>query len=99
MEHSSEYTLALISLVANDGIHRGLTARDCVLPCVLAVVMSRLMAARSRSRCLAGGQITRMTVPGKGGRPRKWLSDADRMRAYRARRRGESEPDTLEAAL
>ena len=40
-----------------------------------------------------------MTVPGKGGRPRKWLSNADRMRAYRARRRGEAEPETLDAAL
>ena len=36
----------------------------------------------------------RVTVPGKGGRPRKWLSDADRVRAYRARQRGDSEPPT-----
>jgi chromosome segregation ATPase len=35
-----------------------------------------------------------MTVPGKGGRPRKWLSDTDRVRAYRARQRGEPEPTT-----
>lgn len=40
-----------------------------------------------------------MTVPGKGGRPRKWRSDADRVRAYRARQRGEVEPATFEAAL
>ena len=36
-----------------------------------------------------------MTVPGKGGRPRKWLSDADRVRAHRARLRGEPEPPTV----
>lgn len=29
-----------------------------------------------------------VTVPGKGGRPRKWRSDADRVRAYRARQAG-----------
>lgn len=40
-----------------------------------------------------------VTVPGKGGRPRKWLSDTDRVRAYRARQRGEPEPPTaIEAA-
>ncbi len=37
-----------------------------------------------------------MTIPGKGGRPRKWRSDADRSRAYRARQRGEAEPVTVE---
>jgi chromosome segregation ATPase len=40
-----------------------------------------------------------MTVPGKGGRPRKWRSDADRVRAFRARHRGEQEPATFEEAL
>lgn len=40
-----------------------------------------------------------MTIPGKGGRPRKWRSDADRTRAYRARQRGEAEPLPLEQAL
>jgi hypothetical protein len=40
-----------------------------------------------------------MTVPGKGGRPRKWRSDADRVRAFRARHRGEAEPATFEEAL
>jgi chromosome segregation ATPase len=40
-----------------------------------------------------------VTIPGKGGRPRKWRSDADRSRAYRARRRGEVEPTTVEHAL
>lgn len=40
-----------------------------------------------------------MTVPGKGGRPRKWRSDADRVRASRARQRGHEEPVTFEAAL
>jgi chromosome segregation ATPase len=40
-----------------------------------------------------------MTVPGKGGRPRKWRSDADRVRAYRARQRGEEEPTTFAEAL
>jgi chromosome segregation ATPase len=40
-----------------------------------------------------------MTVPGKGGRPRKWRSDADRVRAHRARQRGEDEPATLEQAF
>ena len=40
-----------------------------------------------------------MTVPGKGGRPRKWRTDADRVRAYRARQRGEEEPATLDAAI
>lgn len=39
-----------------------------------------------------------VTVPGKGGRPRKWRSDADRVRAFRARQRGEDEPPTVEAA-
>ncbi len=39
-----------------------------------------------------------MTVPGKGGRPRKWRSDADRVRAFRARQRGEDEPPTVEVA-
>jgi chromosome segregation ATPase len=37
-----------------------------------------------------------MTIPGKGGRPRKWLSDADRVRAHRARKRGDVEPPTFE---
>jgi len=40
-----------------------------------------------------------MTVPGKGGRPRKWRSDADRVRAFRARERGDDEPPTIEVAL
>ncbi len=40
-----------------------------------------------------------MTVAGKGGRPKKWKSDADHVRAYRARRRGEAEPATLEQAI
>ena len=40
-----------------------------------------------------------MTVPGKGGRPRKWRSDTDRVRAFRARARGEDEPDTVDIAL
>jgi chromosome segregation ATPase len=39
-----------------------------------------------------------MTVPGKGGRPRKWRSDADRVRAFRARQRGEDEPPTVGVA-
>ncbi len=40
-----------------------------------------------------------MTVPGKGGRPRKWRSDADRVRAYRARQTGIDEPSTLVQTL
>ena len=40
-----------------------------------------------------------MTVPGKGGRPRKWRSDADRVRAHRARQRGDDEPPTVDIAL
>ena len=40
-----------------------------------------------------------MTVAGKGGRPRKWRSDTDRVRAYRARQRGEEEPSTLTQAI
>jgi hypothetical protein len=40
-----------------------------------------------------------VTIPGKGGRPRKWRSNADRSRAYRARQRGEAEPSTVEHAL
>jgi hypothetical protein len=36
-----------------------------------------------------------MTIPGKGGRPRKWRSDADRVRAFRARQRGAPEPSVL----
>jgi hypothetical protein len=40
-----------------------------------------------------------VTIPGKGGRPRKWRSDVDRSRAYRARQRGEAEPSTVEHAL
>ena len=40
-----------------------------------------------------------MTVPGKGGRPRKWRSDADRVPAYRARQTGTDEPPTLVEAL
>ncbi|HYN31082.1 MAG TPA: hypothetical protein VES40_00540 [Ilumatobacteraceae bacterium] len=40
-----------------------------------------------------------MTVPGRGGRPRKWRSDADRVRAFRARERGDDEPPTIELAL
>jgi chromosome segregation ATPase len=36
-----------------------------------------------------------VTVPGKGGRPRKWLSDGDRVRAHRARQRGDAEPPTF----
>ena len=44
-------------------------------------------------------QSPSMTIPGKGGRPRKWRSDADRIRAYRARQRGEAEPVVLAQAL
>jgi chromosome segregation ATPase len=40
-----------------------------------------------------------MTVPGKGGRPRKWRSDADRQRAWRARTTGAAEPPTMLQAL
>ena len=40
-----------------------------------------------------------MTVPGKGGRPRKWASDADRVRAFRARGRGADEPATVTELL
>ena len=40
-----------------------------------------------------------MTVAGKGGRPRKWRSDGDRSRAFRARQQGRTEPSTLAAAL
>ena len=40
-----------------------------------------------------------MTIPGKGGRPRKWRSDADRVRAFRARQQGVAEPPLLERAL
>ena len=40
-----------------------------------------------------------VTVPGKGGRPRKWRSDADRVRAYRARQAGRGEPPELAEAL
>lgn len=40
-----------------------------------------------------------VTVAGKGGRPRKWRSDADRVRAFRARQRGDSEPSTFKKAL
>ncbi len=40
-----------------------------------------------------------MTIPGKGGRPRKWRSDADRSRAYRARQRAGDEPARIEQAL
>lgn len=40
-----------------------------------------------------------VTVPGKGGRPRKWRSDADRVRAYRARQAGREEPPDLDQAL
>jgi hypothetical protein len=36
-----------------------------------------------------------VTIAGRGGRPRKWRSDADRARAYRARQRGEPEPEQL----
>lgn len=43
-----------------------------------------------------GGTVT---VPGVGGRARKWRSDADRIRAFRARRAGRQEPPTLDAAL
>ena len=40
-----------------------------------------------------------VTVPGKGGRPRKWRSDTDRVRAFRARQKGEDEPTTIDIAL
>ena len=40
-----------------------------------------------------------MTVPGKGGRPRKWRTDADRQRAWRARVNGVNEPPTMVVAL
>lgn len=38
-------------------------------------------------------------MPGKGGRPRKWRSDADRQRAWRARQTGTEQPPTLVQAL
>jgi hypothetical protein len=40
-----------------------------------------------------------VTIPGKGGRPRKWRSDADRQRAWRNRTNGVNEPPTLVEAL
>ena len=52
--------------------------------------------AHESSRFVTG---TPMTVPGKGGRPRKWRSDADRVRAFRAGERGDDEPPTIEVAL
>jgi chromosome segregation ATPase len=43
--------------------------------------------------------INLVTVVGKGGRPRKWRSDTDRVRAYRARQRGGEEPPTVDEVL
>jgi hypothetical protein len=40
-----------------------------------------------------------MTIPGKGGRPRKWRSDADRQRAWRVRANGTEQPPTMVQAL
>ncbi len=40
-----------------------------------------------------------MTVPGKGGRPRKWRSDAGPRPRYRARQTGSDEPPVLAQAL
>ena len=40
-----------------------------------------------------------MTVPGKGGRPRKWVTTADRQRAWRARQEGATEPPTIVQAI
>jgi hypothetical protein len=40
-----------------------------------------------------------VTVVGKGGRPRKWRSDTDLVRAYRSRQRGGEEPPTVDEAL
>jgi chromosome segregation ATPase len=40
-----------------------------------------------------------VTVAGKGGRPRKWTSQADRQRAWRARQTGAAEPATFIEAL
>lgn len=40
-----------------------------------------------------------MTIPGKGGRPRKWRNDADRQRAWRARQAGDDEPLTVVEAI
>ena len=51
---------------------------------------------RNRRVSLRSGFVT---VPGKGGRPRKWRSDADRVRAYRARQAGRDEPPELDQAL
>src|SRR4051794_10325102 len=53
------------------------------------------MGARSVSFRYSG----RVTVPGKGGRPRKWASDADRGRAFRARLSGGEEPATVEESI
>ena len=40
-----------------------------------------------------------VTVSGKGGRPRKWTSAADRQRAWRNRQLGQPEPATFIEAL
>lgn len=57
---------------------------------------------RTSPRCTESSRfvtVAVVTVAGKGGRPKKWKSDADRVRAYRARQRGEAEPATLEQAV
>ena len=51
------------------------------------------------ARCVSFRYYGLMTVPGKGGRPRKWSSDADRVRAFRARARGDAEPATVVEVL
>ena len=57
---------------------------------------------KSPKRCTRSSRFVTLalvTVPGKGGRPRKWCSDADRVRAYRARQAGRDEPPELDQAL
>ena len=61
-------------------------------------VSHRLLPGWS-SQSLRSVTVVSVTVRGKGGRPRKWRSDADRVRAFRARQRGEHEPATFETAL
>ena len=65
----------------------------------LVVVLSRHQRHNRLDGSLRFVTVVLVTVPGKGGRPRKWRSDADRVRAYRARQRGEREPVTFDVAL
>lgn len=88
------------SKATNTSTHTQIAAQQRVQPIVHPIECGLLHRVLPKVDSSVAFRYSRgVTIPGKGGRPRKWRSDADRARAYRARQRGDEEPPVLAAAL